>query len=71
MQKNYAAGLSAAEMDWILNPEKCCAAKKYVTRMLSNRYRNVTTICQEGEYKVINLITVGINLKILVDTLFR
>lgn len=39
--------------------------------MLSNGYRNVTTVSQEGEYKVIIFIPVALNLKILIDTVFR
>ena len=31
--------------------------------MLSDRYRNVTTNCQDGEYKVIIFITLVLNLK--------
>lgn len=44
---------------------------KNVTLMLSNRYRNVITVSQEGEYKVIIFIPVELKLKKLVDTVFR
>ena len=39
--------------------------------MLSERYRNVTTICQDGEYKVIIFITIALKLKKLIPTTIK
>jgi len=44
------------------------AAGEIVTLMLSNRYRNVTTNCQEGEYKVIFFTSIAFNLKKLIQS---
>ena len=39
--------------------------------MLSERYRNVTTDRQEGEYKVIIFITIALKLKKLIPTIIK
>src|SRR5688572_18263418 len=54
--------LRCRSTDWILKNLSDFTGSE-ITQMLSNRYRNVTTKCQDGEYKVIIFITAAFILK--------